>query len=281
MAVATPNLSAAVRETLPTFFIVGAPKAGTTSLHEYLAEHPDIAMTSVKECMCFEPQDWSDRLVEYGPLFAQPAPVRGESSTAYSSYPWAPDVPDRVLATVPEARIVYVVRDPIPRTLSHYAQNVWDRKPVRPFDQLMSDLEHPMNMPVWCSRYATQIERWTQRFGEERVLVLDNRDLLEHRTPTLQRVLAFLGVDSSFDSPAWRVEHNAARDRRVPTRFARRLESAGLRLSRGAHRRPVLSRPLPAPVLTAEQRVRLEALLRPEAERLRAMTGLALDHWTL
>jgi hypothetical protein len=144
---------------LPTFLIVGAPKAGTTSLHAYLAEHPEIAMTREKEPMCFEPPDWEARLGDYAALFEREAPVRGESSTAYASFPWAPEIPDRVRKVAPGMRIVYLVRDPIPRTLSHYAQNVWDRKPVRPFDELMADLEHPLNMPVWCSRYATQLER--------------------------------------------------------------------------------------------------------------------------
>src|SRR3954471_19285474 len=98
---------------LPTFFIVGAPKSGTTSLHAYLAEHPGIAMTTVKECMLFAAPQWRERIADYAALFERDAPVRGESSTAYSSYPYAPEVPERVAATVPDARIVYVVRDPL------------------------------------------------------------------------------------------------------------------------------------------------------------------------
>src|SRR3954454_11623124 len=94
---------------LPTFFIVGAPKSGTTSLHAYLAEHPGIAMTSVKECMLFTGPDWRANLARYDVLFERDAPVRGESSTAYSSYPYEPDVPRRVAETVPDAKVVYVV----------------------------------------------------------------------------------------------------------------------------------------------------------------------------
>ena len=244
-----PDLPAEVRAALPTFFIIGAPKAGTTSLHEYLAEHPGIAMSSVKEPMCFEPRYWIERLPEYRQLFERPAAVRGESSTAYASFPWAPDIPDRIRATVPEAKLIYLVRDPIPRTLTHYAQNVSDKKPVRSFDELMADLEGPMNMPVWCSRYATQLERWTERFGADRVLVLDQRALLEERAPTIRRVFEFLGVEPQFESAAWEQEHNPAK--------------------------------VPLPTLTDEQRERLEALLAPEAQRVREMTGLALEHWTL
>ena len=261
---------------LPTFLIVGAPKAGTTSLHAYLAAHPQIAMTTVKEPMVFEPPDWQARLGDYARLFPRDAPVRGESSTAYSSFPWVPEIPDRVRATVPDMQIVYLVRDPIPRTLSHYAQNVWDRKRVRPFDELMADLEHPLNMPVWCSRYATQVSRWIERFGRERVLVLDGQDLLRSRDATVARVLAFLGVDASFRSPAWDAEHNRAVEHRRPTALGRRLP----RLARGPLAR-VLTEPVPLPSLRPEQRERLAALLRPEAERLSALTGLHVDHWSL
>lgn len=251
---------------LPTFLIIGAPKAGTTSLHEYLAAHPQIAMTSNKEPMCFERANWEQAIESYEELFTEDAPIRGESSTAYSSFPWVPEIPDRVRATIPDAKLIYLVRDPIERMRSHYAQNVWDRLPVRPFDELMDDLEHPMNMPVWCSRYATQLERWTDRFGADRVLVLDQHDLLRAREATLARVLAFLGADPGFSSPAWQAEHNRTDVRREPRRGP---------LGRW------LTRAVPKPELTPVQRERLVALLAPEMERFRAMTGLPFDGWSV
>jgi hypothetical protein len=251
---------------LPTFFIVGAPKSGTTSLHAYLAEHPGIAMTTVKECMLFAAPEWRARIADYAALFPREAPVRGESSTAYSSYPYAPEVPERVAATVPGARVVYVVREPVERVLAHYAQNVWDRLPVRPFDELMDDLEDPLNMPVWCSRYATQLERWRAVVAPVRILVLDQRDLLDRRVETIQRVCGFLGADPAFESPAWTVEHNTADGHRRPTRLSRRFGRRG--------------RLVPKPVLRADQRERLVALLRPEMERFRELTGQRFEHWS-
>lgn len=276
-----PALAPEVRAALPTFFVIGASKAGTTSLHEYLAVHPEIAMTRNKEPMCFEPPHWVDRMAEYRELFPHLAEVRGESSTAYSAYPWVPEIPDRVRATVPDARIIYIVRDPIQRTISHYAQNVWDQLPVRPFDDLMDDLEHPMNMPVWASRYATQYERWAERFGAERILVLDHRKLLTDRAGTMRQVFAFLEVDPYFTSPAWDAEHNTAVSHRVPTDFAKRLGRTGVAGLRVPALRRLLTREVAKPQLTAQQRERLVALLRAEADRLRGMTGLALDHWSL
>jgi hypothetical protein len=277
----TSALAPEVQAALPTFFVIGAAKAGTTSLHEYLARHPEIAMTSNKEPMCFHPPDWITRLERYTRLYDRPAPVRGESSTAYAAFPWAPDVPDRVRATVPDARIVYLVRDPIERALSHYAQHVWDRPRVRPFDELMDDLEHPVNSTVWCSRYATQIERWLERFGDERVLVLDQRDLMRERAATLRRVLTFLEVDPDFTCDAWTAHHNVSADHRAPTALARRLGRIGRAASRAPVTRRLFTREVPRPQLRPDQRDRLVALLAPEAERLRALTGLPLDHWSV
>lgn len=275
------DLAPDVRASLPTFFVIGAAKCGTTSLHEYIAAHPQIAMSSEKEPMYFMPDDWLDRVARYKRLFEHPASVRGESSTAYSAWPWAPEVPDRILAAVPDARLVYVVRDPIPRTLSHYAQNVWDRLPVRPFEELMSELEDPMNMPVWSSRYATQLERWLQRFAPERILVLDQRDLLRERPATLRRIFAFLGVDTEFTSASWDAQHNTADAHRTPNALGRRLGRGRPAAYGVPGLRRLVTRKVPTPVLTREQRERLVELLAPEADRLRALTGLSLDHWSL
>jgi hypothetical protein len=279
--VIAPDLPADLRASLPTFFVIGASKCGTTSLHQYLAAHPEIAMSKNKEPLCFV-YEWEKRIHRYRDLFPDnAAAVRGESSTGYSAYPWQPEVPDRIRATVPDARIVYVVRDPIPRTVSHYAQNVWDSVPVRPFDELVSDPDDPMNMPVWASRYATQIERWLERFPEERILVLDQRDLLQERAATLRRIFTFLEVDAEFTSPQWYERHNVARDHRVPNELARLLGPVARLMGRTPKVWRLVTRPIPTPEPTPEQLERLVAILRPEAERLHTLTGLPIEHWSL
>jgi hypothetical protein len=263
---------------LPTFFIIGAAKSGTTSLHRYLEPHPELSMSSEKEPMCFEPPHWQERMSEYEDLFAgKQAAVRGESSTAYAAYPWVPEIPDRVKTMVPDAKIVYCVREPVSRMVSHYAQFVWDRMKIRPWEELMADLDDPMNMPVWISRYATQYERWAERFGEERILVVEQHDLATQREATIKRVLEFLEVDSTFTSPSWDERHNEAGHHRVPTALGERVgEGRRARLERVPPLRPLLSREIRKPVLRDDQRRRVEALLRPEVARFRAMTGLAL-----
>jgi hypothetical protein len=262
---------------LPNLFVIGAAKSGTTSLHRYLDAHPEISMTAQKETMIFARPDWRERIADFAELVDAGSPVRGEATTSYSAYPWQPEIPDRVVEAVPDARVLYVVRDPIDRALSHYAQNVWDGFRVRPFEKLVDDPEDPMNMPVWCSRYATQLGRWIERLGPERALVIDGSELEREPGVSLKRAFEFLGVDPFFVSDGWRERHNQRRDHRRPTRFGGRLGS----VAEVWPLRNVLTRPVPVPQLTDVQRARLGSVLRPEANRLREMTGLAFDHWSV
>jgi hypothetical protein len=149
---------------------------------------------------------------------------------------------------------------------------------VRPFDELMADLEDPLNVVVWSSRYATQLERWLSVFDADRVLVIENDELRRQRAAVLRRVFAFLDVDPDFSDPSFEVVHNRAPEGPLPTALGRRLPAA---LARRPRLRPHLLRDVSAPEPTAAQRERLVALLRPEKERLRALTGLSLDNWTI
>ena len=116
---------------LPTFFVIGAAKSGTTSLHYYLDQHPDVHMSREKEPNYFSfahrpggPKHVIRDRRAYKALFDSPAPVRGEASVTYSFWPHPPDVAERIHAAVPDAKFVYVVRDPVERTLSHYRHRV-------------------------------------------------------------------------------------------------------------------------------------------------------------
>src|SRR5205823_11980303 len=94
---------------LPNLLIIGAAKAGTTSLHRYLDLHPSIFMSRSKELQLFNQDDWRERRDWYRAQFPTAAPVRGESSGAYTMHPVLPCVPERIKATIPDARLIYLV----------------------------------------------------------------------------------------------------------------------------------------------------------------------------
>lgn len=97
------------RVTLPNFLVIGAMKAGTTSMHRYLDAHPDVFMATQKELNFFiEELNWSKGLGWYEERFAEAgdATARGEASPGYAGYPVRRGVPERIAATLPDARFV-------------------------------------------------------------------------------------------------------------------------------------------------------------------------------
>ena len=106
---------------LPTFIIIGAAKAGTTSLHYYLDLHPEVQMSAVKETNFFAgPPNGRDyelgqveSLEAYEELFDAAVPVRGEASPNYANDPIRAGAAKRIKGLIPEAKIIYLVRDPV------------------------------------------------------------------------------------------------------------------------------------------------------------------------
>jgi Sulfotransferase domain len=286
---------------MPEFFVIGAMKCGTTSLHGYLDEHPEIGMSRVKEPDFFV-QDQPERADWYESLFPD-APVRGESSIRYSSFPLIDGVPERIRAAAPDAKLVYVVGDPLRRIVAHWVESYYgeaDREPQaiharragRPLMEGLADYDDPYNFYVSRSRYATQVERYLEAFSPERLLVIDQDDLGARPLETMRELFRFLEVDDSFESPAFgeRVNVGDGRRRRSGgySAMRRRLMALGLDRVPERYRRPVgrrlgrvFSKPVERPRLDASTLPGLTALLKDEADRLRAITGKRFAGWSV
>src|SRR5690242_11569113 len=130
---------------LPTFLVIGAMKAGTTSLYEYLRAHPQIFMATPKELHFFpESKHWGDGVDWYTAHFeaGRDDAVRGEISPSYSQADQFPGVAARVAQVVPDAKIVYLVREPVARAQSMYLHEVASGRERRPIEQALR--EKPM-----------------------------------------------------------------------------------------------------------------------------------------
>ena len=90
---------------LPTFFLIGASKSGTTSLNHYLGTHPEIAMAEPQEPHQLLGPNYEGRLGNYGALYTCDARLRGETSSGYANYPYNAEIVDRIADTVPDARL--------------------------------------------------------------------------------------------------------------------------------------------------------------------------------
>ncbi len=278
---------------LPNLIIIGAPKCGTTSLHFYLDQHPEISMSERKELRYFSRPDWRERREWYERQFEGfDTAVRGEASPRYTRYPDFPEVPLRAYSMVPEAKLIYLVRDPVDRTVSHWVQRVADGDRT-PFEHYVGEWDRPDNPIVAASKYATQAERYLEFFPRSQLLVVDQHDLKVDREATLREIFGYLGVKDTFHSPRFDEERNTHSEKYALTSVGKPLWNRALGpavrrlptaledpVRRHAIRR--LSRPITAPsVIDPEFRPRLEALLKGEADRLRALTGQPFASWSV
>ena len=182
---------------LPDFVVIGAMKAGTTTLFRQLEAHPDLFVSRPKE-----PEFFSVRFDEpgangwYRQLFASARSDQlcGECSTGYSRYPQHPQVPERMHATIPRARVIYVVRHPVDRAWSHYRHRMDERVEagLQPwsFDRAIEELPEILD----TSDYAKQIERYRPYYSGDQLHLVFLEDLDRSLAETLGGVFRFLDV---------------------------------------------------------------------------------------
>jgi hypothetical protein len=285
----------------PTFLIIGAMKCGTTSLHHYLRLHPEVQLPQLKELNFFSgpPSRFPypagskriERLEEYERLFDPMAKARGEASPNYAVYPRRVGVPERIKAVVPGAKLIYLVRDPVARTVAQYRLQVATANEKRSLGEALSNLADPYSIYTCPSFYAMQFDQYLQHFRQDQILVIDQADLLYQREATLRKIFHFLSVDDSFVSPKFAERLNTRNDHRqysqfvVLSRLARRTPLMRLpRSTRVFMRRSierVVSRPLEDVTLDNDTRRRLEELYVDDVTRFRSLTGEAFGSWSI
>lgn len=243
---------------LPTVVVIGAMKCGTSALHRYLDRHPDISMSEPKELNFFFGPDtvedgeqawvhgtWGLGKEWYTAHFPSDVPVRGESSPGYTS-PDHPEAPERMAKVIPDAQLLYLVRDPVDRAVSQYRHHRRECAERRPMGRALLD---GGSQYLARSRYLERLQPYLAHFDRAQIMVVIAEDLLHRRRPALQGVYRFLGVDDSFwcDELAqrWHTGDDAS------------------------------------PLIDAELRGRLRAALRDDTDRLRELTGQSLDDWSV
>jgi hypothetical protein len=183
---------------LPNLIIIGGLKCGTTSIHHYLGLHPEINMSKPKELNFFvEELNWDLGLDWYEGRFDGRFPVRGESSPHYTNMPYFEGVPERIQRHVPEAKLIYMVRDPISRILSHWRHAVGAGYETRPMEEAIA---RPDQTYVTRSRYWMQLQPYLELFDREQIEIISQEELQSDREGTMRRAFGFAGVDDGFYS---------------------------------------------------------------------------------
>jgi hypothetical protein len=273
---------------LPNFIIIGAGKAGTTALYQYLRSHPQIFLPEVKEPDFFTDKgNWHRGVEWYEQLFATARPEHravGEASPSYTNFPRFVGVPERIHRVVPGAKLVYLVRHPIRRMQSNYLQRVQGGRESLPIEEALFTRDY-----LDISRYGLQLRQYLQWFPREQILLVRSEDLKERREDTLRRVLQFLGVDADAALAAER-EWNTKQDKRALSprmravrknpmfRAIRRVVPSMVRNRIGS----LFVRPLEASdSLSPAAYDRLANALRPDLEEFRGMAGDDFNVWQL
>lgn len=197
--------------TLPDFAVIGAPRCGTSQFHGVLSRHPNVEHAARKEVHYFDRAENFDRGLEwYRQCFPPPKNVDGRGSItgeATPRYLADPLVPERVARTLPEARFVVLLRNPVDRTLSHY-HLLARRGRAESFEEAVEaeiawlEQNHydsgatpgPPTSLVITGLYVDHLQRWESFFNRERMLVLSSDDFFERTAETLEQAQDFLGL---------------------------------------------------------------------------------------
>lgn len=183
---------------LPNLIIVGGLKCGTTSIHHYLGLHPQIQMSKPKELNFFvEELNWDLGLDWYASRFDGRFEVRGESSPHYTNLPRFHGVAARIHEHCPEARLIYMVRDPVKRILSHWVHATGAGYETR---ELVPTLSAPDSSYVHRSLYWMQLQPYLELFDRAQIEVFTQEELQGEREATMRRAFRFAGVDEDFTS---------------------------------------------------------------------------------
>ncbi|MEQ1558144.1 MAG: sulfotransferase [Methyloglobulus sp.] len=209
---------------LPDFIIVGGAKCGTTTLYKMLTKHPKVFMCTPKEPEFFARDDiYQKGLTWYSNLFA-PAKEQqlcGEASTLYSLTTLFPHTVSRMHQAIPDAKLIYIVREPVYRAYSYYTQLVKNYQNStrnfhvnRTFDEFLFPDNHPnrcdrdkffapydIHLPddprtvLDGSRYMTHIKNYLNAYDSKQLLLIDFQDLVEKPDAALKSICDFLNLD--------------------------------------------------------------------------------------
>ena len=202
---------------LPDFLIIGAMKCGTSTLQAQLAAHPEIFMTTPKEPNFFSDDAvFAQGLDWYGALFdtAPPGAIKGEASTHYTKLPTYPDCLDRLSATLSAPKLIYLIRDPIARAVSHYSHE-WS------MGNLAGDIDLALNSHpelIEYGRFGAQIAPYVRRFGAGNIRVFSLEGVRQNPQAMLAEIGEFLGCNTPlvWQEDLQQMNASAQRTRRFP-----------------------------------------------------------------
>ena len=270
---------------LPDFLGIGVPRAGTTWLYALLRSHPQLFVPPERKEVHFFDRYWDRGTDWYESFFPR---ERGELRAVGEITPqyFYPDpCPARVAATVPDARLILMLRDPVERAYSQYWLRVRIDNYRGPFEQFMQERPYAVDWGFYTERWRA----YRERFAAEQILVLVYEEATSQVAETTLRIGSFLGVDpAGFRSSPSRVNRSyVPRNRRLASaagRIGRKLRDLDQDWVIAAARRlgvkRLFGRGAEAPPMRADTRARLRDIYQQDIEQMERELGRSLAVWT-
>ena len=191
--------------------IIGAMKCGTTSLFNYLAEHPQIAPCKSKEPCFFSKNDnWKKGFEWYQQLWdwdSSKHKIALEASTSYTRIPSYLNAAERIAKVNSQFKFIYIMRDPLERIKSHYIYSKINR-----FVETQGKTSEEINWRIIeATKYYKQISEYYQRFPTENILLLNFNLLEQNPAYLLREICLFLDIDPEYQFKVSKV-HNASKE---------------------------------------------------------------------
>ena len=182
--------------------IIGAQKAGTTSLYEYIKQHPDVYFSEIKEITYFVVDKYYQKGIEYFHSFF--SKYNNEKIIASSYVHMLPslDAPERVLEYNKNMKFIIMLRDPVSRAYSAYnyaKQNGWENDNISFIDALESESMRKNNNQIdllyfYNGLYSSHIDNWMSRFSSTQFLIITDTELRNDSKNVLSRITSFLNI---------------------------------------------------------------------------------------
>jgi hypothetical protein len=270
------------------FIVIGAQKAGTTSLFHYLDDHPQVYLHPKKELAFFARPDQRDDPSKYAEFFRRaPADaVLGDISTQYAKHPLWQGVAPAIATLLPQVRLIYMVRHPVKRAFSHYHHEVLGGHDLPPLDEEVR--RNPIYIQI--SSYYMQLEHYLPHFDPEQILIVPMEEMFADQRSWVRRIFMHIGCDPDYVPTNLEKRSNVSEERVQITPIIRKIQNSRpyravrWRLPSGLKRRVVAALgapPPPKPKMSPETAAWLADQLRDDAEKLRQFLGRDTPLWDL
>jgi len=210
------------KEPVVDFIIIGAMKAGSTTLVDYMSQNESVEMSKPKEPQFFSRQYEAWSIERYESLWAEPKKTCGEASTCYSRWPYYKNVPQRIYSYNPGMKLIYILRNPIDRAYSHYRHNVLtDGISYSSFDDALLKSDEI----VMSSMYMLQIDQFLVFFPRKQILLIDFDEMVKSNLSTINKIEAFLGLELTKENQLKTMSSNQAGIAITHRGFRKRLDN--------------------------------------------------------